>query len=579
MNNGAFGENFPYSNFHDLNMDWIIKIAKDFLDQYTHIQEVISDGEQSIETLTTEKLAQLDEKAVQLEGLLQAWYDEHSEDIALQLANSLAELNRILANNIDAFNTEANRKTAESIASIPTDYTSLSNIVINLQKIFNSFNSWRYNNPTVSFCNSLSLYSSGNLIKPDGQLQSAANWDVYKFDITDDVVKIRLYPYTAFPSMIGCIKYSNGTYASLPDYLNTEGLNIESIFCNLARTHDSGTKFVKFYKSMHTVNTEDLPIAYDGMYIRPDGSFVTHNDWEIRVLPVYDNFKKFEFHADTTIGVYGGVELFDKTFNADNVISTSSPLINDEEQSFAYIYLNRIKSTSAGISSIDIYYKQSTSYHFHTVVDKPFSFNGKTAVFFGDSICYGTASTPSGHIDAGANRWTTKFCNKVGLTETNHGIGSASFTYGVTGYNIVETIMETPITQDFIFICGGVNDFWYNAEIGDYNSNDTTTLYGALNTLISYLNTNYPNKQIIFVLPINTQIEQENKLHPLNDYRQAIFNKASVAGYSVVDGSQFGFADFRHTGYCFQYYTEWDNLHPTVAGHAMYAKAMATALL
>ena len=27
MNGGAFGENFPYSNFHDLNMDWIIKIA------------------------------------------------------------------------------------------------------------------------------------------------------------------------------------------------------------------------------------------------------------------------------------------------------------------------------------------------------------------------------------------------------------------------------------------------------------------------------------------------------------------------------------------------------------------------
>ena len=41
MNSGAFGENFPYTNFHELNMDWIIKIAKDFLDQYTHIQQII----------------------------------------------------------------------------------------------------------------------------------------------------------------------------------------------------------------------------------------------------------------------------------------------------------------------------------------------------------------------------------------------------------------------------------------------------------------------------------------------------------------------------------------------------------
>lgn len=35
MNAGAFGENFPYTNFHDLNLDWIIKemkALKDFND-------------------------------------------------------------------------------------------------------------------------------------------------------------------------------------------------------------------------------------------------------------------------------------------------------------------------------------------------------------------------------------------------------------------------------------------------------------------------------------------------------------------------------------------------------------------
>lgn len=29
MNIGAFGENFPYVNFHDLNLDWIIKEMKE----------------------------------------------------------------------------------------------------------------------------------------------------------------------------------------------------------------------------------------------------------------------------------------------------------------------------------------------------------------------------------------------------------------------------------------------------------------------------------------------------------------------------------------------------------------------
>ena len=27
--NGAFGENFPYTNFHDLNLDWIIRMIKE----------------------------------------------------------------------------------------------------------------------------------------------------------------------------------------------------------------------------------------------------------------------------------------------------------------------------------------------------------------------------------------------------------------------------------------------------------------------------------------------------------------------------------------------------------------------
>ena len=129
MNNGAFGENFPYSNFHDLNMDWIIKIAKDFLDQYTHIQETIENG-----------LDALDEKAETLQNLLQDWYYTHSEDIATQLADALEELNtwynehqdfldNYVTQNINYFNQQAEAKGQEVIASIPEDYSSLVRMV------------------------------------------------------------------------------------------------------------------------------------------------------------------------------------------------------------------------------------------------------------------------------------------------------------------------------------------------------------------------------------------------------------------------------------------------------------------
>lgn len=119
MNIGAFGENFPYSNFHDLNMDWIIKIAKDFLDQYTHIQEIISEGEEGIRNLSQEELQALEDKENELEQALQEWYNEHSEDINNELVDA-----------INSFTRQSADRAREAIESIPSDYTELYNMVL-----------------------------------------------------------------------------------------------------------------------------------------------------------------------------------------------------------------------------------------------------------------------------------------------------------------------------------------------------------------------------------------------------------------------------------------------------------------
>ena len=111
-------ENFPYTNFHELNLDWIIKIAKDFLDQYTHIQEIItsgetslneiiSNGEESLSTTIDTGIESLEEKATQLEGLLNQWYQAHSEDIAQELATALADIRSTLASSINQFHNDS----------------------------------------------------------------------------------------------------------------------------------------------------------------------------------------------------------------------------------------------------------------------------------------------------------------------------------------------------------------------------------------------------------------------------------------------------------------------------------------
>lgn len=147
-------EQFPYANFHELNMDWIVKIAKDFLDQYTHIQETITTG-----------LESLDSKATELEGLLQAWYDTHSQDIAQQLSTSLTQ-----------FITLAEQKTAESIASIPEDYTALSNTVTDLKR-----NMELISEPTR---NIISGMVADKMIEANGTYWNSPTTDVFYAPVT-----------------------------------------------------------------------------------------------------------------------------------------------------------------------------------------------------------------------------------------------------------------------------------------------------------------------------------------------------------------------------------------------------------
>ena len=141
MYNPFGGNKFPYTNFHELNLDWIIEIAKNFLDQYTHIQETIDTG-----------LEELDTKYETLSGLLQSWYDTHSEDIANQLAEAIQDLDewysthqdyldQTLQDNEDAFDAHADAKAATTIASIPDDYSTFSaNAVKAYRTVFNSTN-------------------------------------------------------------------------------------------------------------------------------------------------------------------------------------------------------------------------------------------------------------------------------------------------------------------------------------------------------------------------------------------------------------------------------------------------------
>lgn len=68
--------------------------------------------------------------------------------------------------------------------------------------------------------------------------------------------------------------------------------------------------------------------------------------------------------------------------------------------------------------------------------------------------------------------------------------------------------------DDLIIVFGGVNDWVTGRNLGNIDSTDTYTFYGAMKSLCNGLITKYPNKQIVFFTAPQMVIynRRENKL-------------------------------------------------------------------
>lgn len=213
-------------------------------------------------------------------------------------------------------------------------------------------------------------------------------------------------------------------------------------------------------------------------------------------------------------------------------------------------------------------------------IKKPIVFSGKKLVAFGDSITYGVCSPNLGN--AGENKYISLFCSAAGCTLDNRAVSGQCIVPGQNGngsiYNRVTTFTGT---ADIIWIAGGVNDWQTQSPIGTLADADSSTLYGALNGMCAYLKANYPNAIVIFVTPIpTTSTTTFDVEHPdnLNLYRKAIQEVAAVNGYNVINGDGLGLA-VGMTDYGNAMFDSSDRVHPTLAGHRLYANSLCGKLL
>ena len=609
-------EQFPYADMQQLNLDWIIKIAKDFLDQYTQIQQTITQG-----------LEDLEAKKVELEALLQAWYDEHSQDIADQLAAALQDLNEwytvhqnyldeTLASNILAFNQAADAKAAQTLESIPSDYTAVANETrANSDYAANDRSEKagiKSEGGYTYMMNGLEFVENGYM----NELGVISPGTSHKVMVIRDstITKITFPQFSSAAGVATVIAvndnnqvvfYSNfagntsPTVVNIPDlnftkvYLNWWGGNtlspyytsiqVESYFNreqykNIIKAGYTTTAMRDFLGKTVTIDFRHNPAMRPG-YLTGQPNYAASGFTYQHILLPANYIKKISVAsaaAPAAVLVY---------YYPDSVISpltligtetntdweTKAPLEGIIGINFFRDSLGQYPS-GATITFFDADKADAVDPNNH-MIRATYNFNGKTAIFCGDSITEGMTDS----YTQSQNPYPKLFSNIVHLNHTNVALAGACITKNINQVTSISEQVEDIVTPpDYLFIAGGIND-WQEGVLLD-------TFKQAVGDLCRYINYNMPNTTVIWILPISQAGWYQVANHPLYNpqaYRNAIYEQVMMNytfRHNIVNGMKFGFPS-KDSDPDYIAAIMPDKLHPSDLGYgAVYVTGLLTAL-
>ena len=124
------------------------------------------------------------------------------------------------------------------------------------------------------------------------------------------------------------------------------------------------------------------------------------------------------------------------------------------------------------------------------------AFKNKIANFLGDS-----QTEVNNHKNKIYYDWVKEI---LGLSKVNnYGIGGTTIAKKNASDNTAMCVRYANMDSnaDLICVMGGVNDRWFNCQLGNFGDTDPITFYGAMETLCDGLLTKYPGKTIIFITP------------------------------------------------------------------------------
>ena len=212
--------------------------------------------------------------------------------------------------------------------------------------------------------------------------------------------------------------------------------------------------------------------------------------------------------------------------------------------------------------------------------------NGKSAVFVGDSITAGSGTTKI---------YYSFLEEALGFDSvTAMGVGgsciSAASDYGTGNQPLISRYQNIPST-DLIVIFMGTNDYGHETPLGSVEDTKDGTFYGALNTIIPALIAKHTSSKIVFVTPLHrygfgtskilgTQFTYDNIPNgigaTLGDYVDALKTVCANNGVSVIDLHTECTLDPSDAAVRSTYMP--DGLHPNASGHEVIAEIIESHL-
>lgn len=303
--------------------------------------------------------------------------------------------------------------------------------------------------------------------------------------------------------------------------------------------------------------------------------------------------KKIKLNKDLYVFAYGvenSLKYTHRTYSENNPFTTNFYLINKKEvwektnisvydtnwilqPTCIYFTENEIIQKKVSENDKRIVKIEESLNHLSdsvtNIVDKEFVFNGKKVKVYQDSF------------GSFVLRKET-FITPLGITLERNAKGGRTLTTPTgtvkqnnpSKENVLEYAIDDLVSDDYyaIIIALGTNDLGGvisgTIQLGEFDSNDTSTLYGALNYAANKCKTVAPSAKVILISPIN-RVSGWNAL-AMQKIRTAIRYKAMQNGFSLLDGgtSPFPYSDNDLSKIC---WNNNDGLHPIIGvGSKMY---------